>query len=326
MVAHPDGRLGDYLDSLRRLHALTVDGGVDTVLPGPRPGAGRRARRRRVLPRAPRAPARPGRDRGRVGAAHRRPRSSRTSTPTSTARCGRPPSCRSAPSSTTCANTDSSTSRDRLPAPAPARVTDTGVRSLVRVVRRRPLPGLRGAARGRPRALVRADGPVADPAPRRRRARCCGTGGWAGRTCTASPHEEFGRRAAARRARAVPHAQRPRAARPGGRPRTPGSAGWCPRRSPRAPWSGWRPYVRRLAGDSSTAWSRTAAATCWPGRRAAAGRRHRRDARHPGRRPGAAAALVGGDRRHVRAEPGAEEAAARAVRACGGVLRLPARR
>ncbi|HEY3480268.1 MAG TPA: MBL fold metallo-hydrolase [Streptomyces sp.] len=34
VVAHPDGRLGDYLDSLRRLQALTVDDGVDTVLPG----------------------------------------------------------------------------------------------------------------------------------------------------------------------------------------------------------------------------------------------------------------------------------------------------
>lgn len=34
VVAHPDGRLGDYLDSLRRLQVLTVDGGVDTVLPG----------------------------------------------------------------------------------------------------------------------------------------------------------------------------------------------------------------------------------------------------------------------------------------------------
>lgn len=34
MVAYPDGRLGDYLDSLRRLRALTVEGGVDTVLPG----------------------------------------------------------------------------------------------------------------------------------------------------------------------------------------------------------------------------------------------------------------------------------------------------
>lgn len=34
MVAYPDGRLGDYLDSLRRLQTLTADGGVDTVLPG----------------------------------------------------------------------------------------------------------------------------------------------------------------------------------------------------------------------------------------------------------------------------------------------------
>jgi glyoxylase-like metal-dependent hydrolase (beta-lactamase superfamily II) len=34
VVAHPDGRLGDYLDTLRRLHALTVEAAVDTVLPG----------------------------------------------------------------------------------------------------------------------------------------------------------------------------------------------------------------------------------------------------------------------------------------------------
>ncbi|GGU78620.1 MBL fold metallo-hydrolase [Streptomyces litmocidini] len=34
MVAHPDGRLGDYLDSLRRLRSLAVDDGVRTVLPG----------------------------------------------------------------------------------------------------------------------------------------------------------------------------------------------------------------------------------------------------------------------------------------------------
>lgn len=34
LVAHPDGRLGDYLDSLRRLRSLAVDDGVDTVLPG----------------------------------------------------------------------------------------------------------------------------------------------------------------------------------------------------------------------------------------------------------------------------------------------------
>ncbi|AXK33620.1 MBL fold metallo-hydrolase [Streptomyces armeniacus] len=34
VVAHPDGRLGDYLDALRRLRALTVDEGVGTLLPG----------------------------------------------------------------------------------------------------------------------------------------------------------------------------------------------------------------------------------------------------------------------------------------------------
>lgn len=34
MVAHPDGRLGEYLDSLRRLRSLTLDDGVRTVLPG----------------------------------------------------------------------------------------------------------------------------------------------------------------------------------------------------------------------------------------------------------------------------------------------------
>ncbi|MGY1437112.1 MBL fold metallo-hydrolase [Streptomyces reniochalinae] len=34
VVAHPDGRLGDYLDSLRALRSLTVDDGVSHVLPG----------------------------------------------------------------------------------------------------------------------------------------------------------------------------------------------------------------------------------------------------------------------------------------------------
>jgi glyoxylase-like metal-dependent hydrolase (beta-lactamase superfamily II) len=34
VVDHPDGDLGDYLDTLRRLRALTVDEGVRTVLPG----------------------------------------------------------------------------------------------------------------------------------------------------------------------------------------------------------------------------------------------------------------------------------------------------
>jgi glyoxylase-like metal-dependent hydrolase (beta-lactamase superfamily II) len=40
VVAHPDGRLGDYLDSLRRLQALTAAGEVDTVLPGHGPVLG----------------------------------------------------------------------------------------------------------------------------------------------------------------------------------------------------------------------------------------------------------------------------------------------
>ncbi|NUR28251.1 MAG: MBL fold metallo-hydrolase [Catenulispora sp.] len=34
VVAHPDGRLGDYLDSLHRLHGLTATAEVTTVLPG----------------------------------------------------------------------------------------------------------------------------------------------------------------------------------------------------------------------------------------------------------------------------------------------------
>ncbi|AXI78806.1 MBL fold metallo-hydrolase [Peterkaempfera bronchialis] len=40
MVAHPDGRLGDYLDSLRRLRALAAGHGVVTVLPGHGPVLG----------------------------------------------------------------------------------------------------------------------------------------------------------------------------------------------------------------------------------------------------------------------------------------------
>ncbi|MEU1286477.1 MBL fold metallo-hydrolase [Kitasatospora sp. NPDC005856] len=40
MVAHPDGRLGDYLDSLRRLHTMASDHGVRTVLPGHGPVLG----------------------------------------------------------------------------------------------------------------------------------------------------------------------------------------------------------------------------------------------------------------------------------------------
>lgn len=34
MVAHPDGRLGDYLDSLRHLRTMASEHGVRTVLPG----------------------------------------------------------------------------------------------------------------------------------------------------------------------------------------------------------------------------------------------------------------------------------------------------
>ncbi|MFD7917785.1 MBL fold metallo-hydrolase [Streptomyces sp. NPDC059740] len=34
VVAHPDGRLGDYLDSLRRIRSLVTEEGVTTVLPG----------------------------------------------------------------------------------------------------------------------------------------------------------------------------------------------------------------------------------------------------------------------------------------------------
>jgi glyoxylase-like metal-dependent hydrolase (beta-lactamase superfamily II) len=37
VVAHPDGRLGAYLDSLRRLHALAESQEVTTVWPGPGP-------------------------------------------------------------------------------------------------------------------------------------------------------------------------------------------------------------------------------------------------------------------------------------------------
>ncbi|CAM5718507.1 Hydroxyacylglutathione hydrolase [Streptomyces californicus] len=64
VVAHPDGRLGDYLDSLRRLRSLTVDDGVHTGAAGPRAGPGGRAGGGGVLPGPPRAPAGPGGDGG----------------------------------------------------------------------------------------------------------------------------------------------------------------------------------------------------------------------------------------------------------------------
>jgi glyoxylase-like metal-dependent hydrolase (beta-lactamase superfamily II) len=34
IIVHPDGRLGDYLDTLRRLRTLAADGAIRTVLPG----------------------------------------------------------------------------------------------------------------------------------------------------------------------------------------------------------------------------------------------------------------------------------------------------
>ena len=72
VVAHPDGRLGDYLDSLRRLRSLDGRRRRAHRAAGPRAGAGGRPGRRRVLPRPPRPPPRPGRDRRRGRATARR--------------------------------------------------------------------------------------------------------------------------------------------------------------------------------------------------------------------------------------------------------------
>ncbi len=93
VVAHPDGRLGDYLDSLRRLRSLTVDDGVRTVLPGHGPvlddaqGA--------VEYYSPTGPTGWPRSRRPWRTASRpRRRSWPGCTPTWTGRCGRRPSCR----------------------------------------------------------------------------------------------------------------------------------------------------------------------------------------------------------------------------------------
>ena len=100
VVAHPDGRLGDYLDSLRELRSLTVDDGVRRSCRG--------TGRCWTTPRAPSssisrtAPTGSPRSRPLSRPAFARPpRSSHTYTPTSTARCGRRPNCPSGPSSTT---------------------------------------------------------------------------------------------------------------------------------------------------------------------------------------------------------------------------------
>ena len=98
VVAHPDGRLGDYLGTLRRLRDLAAAHEVDTVLPGHGPVPADALGCRRVLPRAPPAP-------GWSRCARRWPPATRAPptwwpgcTPTWIRRCGSPPRCRCAPS------------------------------------------------------------------------------------------------------------------------------------------------------------------------------------------------------------------------------------
>ena len=108
VVAHPDGELGAYLDSLDRLHALCSEHGVGAVWPGHGPVIDDALGALELLPRAPPRPAgpgggRPGRPRApreRGGAADDAlPRRwSRSSTPTSTRCCGAPPSSPCGPS------------------------------------------------------------------------------------------------------------------------------------------------------------------------------------------------------------------------------------
>ena len=74
VVAHPDGKLGAYLDSLQRLHAC-AEAGDRHRLARPRPRRRRRPRRARLLPRPPRAAARPGARRPRLDRSAPRTRS-----------------------------------------------------------------------------------------------------------------------------------------------------------------------------------------------------------------------------------------------------------
>ena len=60
VVAHPDGKLGAYLDSLHRLRDLCDAQGIQHVWPGHGPGHRRRAGRPRLLPRPPPGPPRAG--------------------------------------------------------------------------------------------------------------------------------------------------------------------------------------------------------------------------------------------------------------------------
>ena len=73
VVAHPDGRLGAYLGSLDRLHALAEAHEIDDDLARPRPGHRLRAPGARPLPRPPAGAARAG-PRGPAQPARRRPR------------------------------------------------------------------------------------------------------------------------------------------------------------------------------------------------------------------------------------------------------------
>ena len=101
VVAHPDGQLGAYLDSLHRLHALAEAQEVAARLARARPGG----RRRAAAPRTSTSPTgATGSSRSRealreLGAGRaRHARSSSTCTPTWTRSCGGRPSCRCGPS------------------------------------------------------------------------------------------------------------------------------------------------------------------------------------------------------------------------------------
>ena len=94
VVAYPDGDLGDYLDSLRRLERARRAAGPARA----RAGAGRLRRRGRVLPAAPAGPAGAGAGGGRRRREPRRPRSSRAVYADVDRCCGRRPSCRCGPS------------------------------------------------------------------------------------------------------------------------------------------------------------------------------------------------------------------------------------
>ena len=105
VVAHPDGQLGAYLDSLDRLHGLAEAHEIGTIWPGHGPVIDDALGCPRLLHRPPRRAPPAGRGgAGRAAAPRGWPRRScrvgswRSSTPTSTRCCGVRPSCRCAPS------------------------------------------------------------------------------------------------------------------------------------------------------------------------------------------------------------------------------------